>query len=131
MNWKYVKPLASEDLIGEFETAVGYTFPESFRRCVLEHNGGRPEKRSFRTDREERCMKSFLSFNKGDRETVWMARNWLQDGQDRYVTFAVDNFGNLICFEKQTGAVVFYDAETATWEKASGSFEEFMESLFD
>ena len=71
MEWKYVKELKSVDLIDDYECLVKYVFCDSFRRCVIANNGGRPSKKIFDTDKvKERELKSFLSFNKEDRETV-------------------------------------------------------------
>ncbi len=71
MEWKYVKELKSVNLIDDYECLVKYVFCDSFRKCVIANNGGRPSKKAFDTDKvKERELKSFLSFNKEDRETV-------------------------------------------------------------
>ncbi len=133
MEWKYVKPLCSEELIAEYEALVSYRLPEAFKECVRQYNGGRPANRSFDTDKsQERSLKSFLSFNKGDRETVWktadcMSKRTLQ----LYVPFASDNFGNLICFDKQNDSVVFLDHESRGKETAAPDFRSFMEALYE
>ena len=64
MDWKYVKPLRSEELISEFENAQGMTPSEEFKELMRNCNGGRPDKKGFDTDTEKKkCLKSFLSFN--------------------------------------------------------------------
>ena len=132
MNWKYVKPLTTEKHIDDFECMVRYAFPDDFRKCVKEHNGGFPEFCCFDTERaKERALKSFLSFNKDDRETVWKLYEWSKEMLgDRYVPFALDNFGNLICFDADNDHIVFLDHETAQAERIADTFGSFMDSLY-
>lgn len=109
MNWKYVKALKSANLIDEFETLVCYELPKEFKECVLQYNGGRPERKGFDTDANKgRELKSFLSFNKEDRETVWKIHEWNKgELANKYFAFAIDNFGNLICFD-MCNILLFY-----------------------
>lgn len=132
MNWKYVKPLKSIKNIDDFECLVKYVFPEEFRKCVIENNGGRPELCCFNTDKvKERALKSFLSFNKNDRETVWKLYEWSKDElADKYVPFAIDNFGNLICFNVDNDHIVFINHESLSIEFINSTFEEFVNSLY-
>ena len=133
MDWKYVKALKSDSLIEEYEKMTGYKFPESFCECVRKNNGGRPSKKVFDTDRtKERVLKSFLSFNKEDRETVWKISEWNSvELGDKYVAFAIDNFGNLICFEKASGKVVFIELETLNVEVIADEFGGFIGRLYE
>ena len=133
MVWKYVKQLETEENINDFECLVRYSFPEDFRKCVKNYNGGRPSKRAFDTDRrKDRELKSLLSFNKGDRETVWKIHDWNSNElADRYIAFAIDNFGNLICFDANNDKVVFLDLESSCFEKVADTFSAFLDCLYD
>lgn len=133
MEWKYVKPLTTEECINEFECLVKYSFPDNFRACVMKHNGGRPSKRAFDTNMsKERELKSFLSFNKEDRETVWKIHDWNSNElKDRYIAFAVDNFGDLICFDANNDKVVFLNMDNVNVEIIADDFVSFLECLYD
>lgn len=133
MEWKYVKPLSSPECVREFENLAGYTFPDDFRQCIFNNNGGRPARRMFDTDvQKERVLKSFLSFNKEDRETVWKIRDWNKAAlPDRYAAFAIDPFGNLVCFDTSNGKVIFWNHENGHIEQIADSFMEFMECLYE
>lgn len=128
MNWKYVKPLKTKKLIDDFERLVCYEFPKAFRDCVLQFNGGRPENKGFNTNTNTgRELKSFLSFNTDDEETVWKIYEWNKDVlSNKYVAFAIDNFGNLICFDTDNDKVVFLNHEDLLVEYIANTFEEFM-----
>lgn len=132
MEWKYVKPLQTERLITSFENLVKYKFPEEFRKTVLLYNGGRPQYKTFDTEQvRERALKSFLSFNENDRETVWKIHEWNRDILgERFVPFAIDNFGNLICFEAKNSTIVFLNHENGISEKIADCFDDFLRGLY-
>lgn len=133
MEWKYVKELKSVDLIDDYECAVKYVFCDSFRKCVIAHNGGRPSKRVFDTDKaKERELKSFLSFNREDRETVWKIFEWNKEElTNKFIPFGIDNFGNMICFDANNDRVVFVNHEDMSIETIADSFDSFMSSLYE
>lgn len=133
MDCKYVKKLEAPTLINEFEELVKYKYSESFKNFVLKNNGGRPARRTFDTNKKkERELKSFLSFNKKDRETVWKIFEWNQhDLNKKLAPFAIDNFGNLICFKIESDEVVFLNHDNLDLEKIAHSFDEFLEMLYE
>ncbi len=132
MNWKYVKTLKTENLIADFESLACYEFPEEFRDCVMHYNGGRPERKGFDTNLNSgRELKSFLSFNTDDKETVWKIYEWNKDElSNKYLAFAIDNFGNLICFDMNNDNVVFLNHEDLSVEHIANTFAEFLELLY-
>lgn len=133
MEWKYVKELQSVDLIDDYEGFVKYVFCDSFRKCVIANNGGRPSKRVFDTDKaKERELKSFLSFNRKDRETVWKIYEWSKEElTNKYIPFGIDNFGNLICFDAKNDKIVFVNHEDMSIETIADSFDNFMSHLYE
>ncbi len=132
MEWKYIKKLKSIDLISEYERLVNYAFCDSFRECVIACNGGRPDKKVFNTNKEkEREIKSFLSFNREDRETVWKVFEWNREElSNRYIPFAIDNFGNIVCFDKENDNIVFLNHENSSIEFVADNFEIFLSKLY-
>ena len=151
MEWYFVKPLESVELIDEFEEFVGYKFPVSFRNCVKENTGGSPEPNAFDTEfSKERELENFRSFNKNNRCNMWdmveiysqnieiLKKNEDYDFLDayiniaeNYVIFADAAFGNLIAFDRADDSVVFIDHETQETEKIADSFDEFINGLYD
>ena len=132
MNWKYIKPLINEESISEYQNLVNYTFPKDFIDTIKLYNGGRPENKYFTTSiNKERVLKSFLSFNHNDIETVWKVFDNLDDIiKTKYVPFAMDNFGNLICFAKNNQNIIFLDYETLQEENICRSFNTFLNILY-
>ena len=132
MNWKYIKPLKNESALANYEHLVDYKLPPSFLKCIRQNNGGRPARSLFDTEfAKERAMKSLLSFNQEDRETVWKIVEWdKEELRNRFVPFAIDNFGNLICFDKLNDNIVFLEHETLRQEKVADSFDDFLNNLY-
>ena len=133
MNWKYVKKLKNNESIGEFEKEYSFIFPDDYKTCIILYNGGRPEFQVFDTDKQkERTIKSLLSFNKADIETIWKMAEWNKEiTKEKYIPFASDNYGNLICFKKEDSSVNFIDHENENIEFIASSFTEFLGKLYN
>lgn len=132
MNWKYVKPLKSSTAIKDFEEAYKFVFPDSFKEIAEKYNGARPEMDVYDTDKsKERTIKSLLSFNKEDKVTIWKTAEWNSDELgDKYIAFAIDQFGNLICFTTCDKSVVFMNMETLEIEVIASDFSSFLSKLY-
>ena len=132
MEWKYIKPLLSIELIYEFENSTKYLFPDTFKQFIIKHNGGRPNKSIFDTNKtKERELKSFLSFNREDKETVWKIIEWNKEElADKYVPFGIDNYGNTICFDKENDMVIFVNHEDKSIEIIADGFDNFINKLY-
>jgi hypothetical protein len=130
-EWRYIKPLLSVKSIEEFEALTKYNLPESFKNCIKQYNGARPKYRAFNTAQtNSRELKSLLSFNHEDKETVWVSYCFIESECDKKcIPFAIDNFGNLICFNRND-QVVFLNHETLNEEYVASSFDEFLDSLY-
>lgn len=143
MNWKFTEPLKSEKLISEYEEKIGYRFQEDFRECVMENNGGYPEKKFFYSQKDNRRRKIvfnyLFSFNKNDTGSIWGYNDWrgkfgdwfrYTNGEiENYVVFAGDTFGNFIGFKRKTNEIVFIDHEQMQAEKIADSFTELLNSM--
>lgn len=133
MKWKYAKNLKSVNLINDFERLVKYNFCDAFKECIITNNGGKPSKSIFDTNKgKEHELKSFLSFNKEDKETVWRAFEWAEkETKNKYVPFGIDNFGNMICFDKNNDSVIFINHENMSVELIANNFEKFIDVLYE
>lgn len=132
--WKYDEPLTDENLITEFETKSGFTFPPSYRSLVIEHNGARPDKKIFNTDSDEgHVFGNLLSFNTSDTKNlnIWETnKNMPTDIDSKYIAFATDAFGNWICFNAEDGSIVFIDHDNSSIENIANDFDAFIDGLY-
>jgi len=131
IQWRDIIPLKVNSLIEDFEHAVTYEFPNSFKECVLNNNGGRPSISTFDTNKTEgRAIKLLLSFNKEDEENIWSMNEWDKSEPNNLLAFAIDNFGNLICFDVNDDNIVFWNHENNETELVAKSFDEFLGKLY-
>jgi hypothetical protein len=138
VNWRSVKPLNSDNIINDFEKEINYTFPDDFKEFVKTYNGGRPSHKVFNTKvTKDRVLNNMLSFNKEDKCSIWeindwngRMRDWNTNGEmENYIAFAMDAFGNLICFDKTTDKIFFVDHEDLSVEFISNTFTVFLKRL--
>lgn len=126
-EWRFIKPLAADSLIPDAEEKLGYNFVDSYIDFVKKYNGSRPPISIFSTSTsQERTIKSFLSFNPKDVENIIKLNRGLTENSAKLVAFAIDNFGNYICFDKQNDTVVFFDFETGETELIDKTFSDFL-----
>lgn len=129
-EWRYIKPLKDEKLIHEAEIKLNFEFNKTFVEFIKKLNGGRPPVSVFDTkSTKERTIKSFLSLNPGDPEDIVTLNKNISRISKNLIAFAVDSFGNLICFEKNTEKIVFLDYETDEIEVIANNFSEFLDIL--
>lgn len=136
LEWEFVQPLKSVDLIDEFEQKVKFKFPESFRNLVISSNAGYPNKYVFDTDvSEEEVFDSLLSFNHEDKCNVFDFYDGSSDDFEElgktYVQFACGGFGDPIAFDPETGHVICVDHETLEIKLIAETFDEFLGKLRD
>ena len=139
MNWSWVEPLESEELISEFETKENYHFPDDFILTIKKYNAGYPELQEFVSwqgkRKKKRVFSSLISLNKDSKVNMWLTNRivhtvWSDNGEfDNYVVFADDPFGNKLCFDKTNDHIVFIDHETMKIEPIADSFSDFIASL--
>ncbi|HHO0458529.1 SMI1/KNR4 family protein [Morganella morganii] len=126
-EWRYIKPLVTESLISDVEKELGYKFTDSYVHFVKKYNGGRPPISVFSTTTsQERTIKSFLSFNPDDVENIIRLNRGVAEISELLVAFAIDNFGNYICFDKQHDMVYFLDFETGKTDLIDKTFSDFL-----
>lgn len=132
MQWKYVKKLKDKESISSVEKTTDYTFPILFKEVVERYNGSRPSTSQIKTSSGRIIsIKSLLSFNPEDKETVYDVLVWNKEELgDKFVPFMIDNFGNLICFDKRNNHIVFVNHETESVDLVSLDFESFIRDLF-
>ena len=142
LTWRWTKPLESDKVILSFEKMLKYEFPEAFLECAVENNGGRPSKSMFKTkDGSIKVIKRLLPFDSSDTESIWKLNDCWHNGctidehflrlYNQYVVFAIDHFGNFICFDKSNDSVKFVELETLKVSDVAHNFDEFLDMLYE
>lgn len=129
MEWKYVKPLNDNSIIGYIEKTYNVEIPTYLKELITKYNGGRPEKRLFNTQNsKERVLQGLISFNKEDKSNIFIYEELLKKG---YIPFAITEFGDLVFINNENKSVGLYLHENETIEKICDKVELFFETLFN
>ena len=129
LTWKYVKPLEDNDAVANFADNNGLKLPQDIISCIIQNNGGRPNKKMFDTEVSKgRLIKSLLSFNQGDLETVYDVFNMIKN--ENLVPIASDPGGNYICYNTIHQNIVLWLHETNATESIADSFTAFLKALY-
>ena len=115
MKWTLVRELESKSEIVDFEEAVDFMFPESFKECVEDFNGATPVPCFYDTlSTENRDIESLLSFNRNDTRNIWWAYVMIEHTTNRtLVPFATDKMGNFLCFNRSR-QVIWLDKDNVS-----------------
>ena len=135
MDWKYVKELKDKDLVLSFLKSKGVKLPAEVIELIEMHNGGRPLRKCFDTNKHKECVfKSLLSYNPDDLETIYKV---YKKGCDtnfiemKLYPIALDPFGNFICVDLKDGErIVLLRMETLDVETVADNITLFVNSLY-
>ena len=129
-NWKYKIDIKSASVFNEIEKQYRIKFADELREFITEHNGATPEKYHFMIENTEKVLGAVLSVNQGesDVDTIYSALSCIENSA--IIPFAIDPFGNYICYSSATGMIVFWDHETNSVLSSEKNLTEFIDSLY-
>ena len=116
LSWKYDKSLNNPIAVKSFLDKNSIILPDSLIEIMEKHNGGRPSDKAIITDtNQEYVFKAMLSYNEGDKETIYSIYPELFK-ENHLFPFASDAAGNFICYDTESSKYVLYKHETDTVE---------------
>lgn len=130
MNWKYKIDVVNPNVFSNIEKKYGIVISEELRALILTANAATPSKYNFMLGTTEKVVGAILSFNEGetDTDTVYTAFSAIED--KALVPFAIDPFGNYICYSNKDNKVVFWNHETSEVSSTEKGLSEFLDSLY-
>ena len=75
-------------------------------------------------------FQQLLSFNTGDKVSVYLYLISSDNLIPSLIPFAVDPFGNIICIRKSDNAIIFIDLDYCNEEFVANSIDEFLNMLY-
>ena len=133
MTFKYTVKVKDLKSVIRFEQLTNQKIPEPLLDILVKNNYGYPEKKTFNGDGYVFSMKCLLSLNEDDDENLFdfykSSREISEELGFDFIPFAMDDYGNLICFIPDTYLVIFIDEETLDVYNTKLSLEEFFNSL--
>lgn len=128
--WKYKIEIADVSVFAEIEKARGIKIPDELRSFIMEANAATPSKYNFMVGTVEKVFGAVLSFNRGetDIDTVFTALTSIED--KNLLPFAIDPFGNYICYSLKDNKVAFWNHETNRVSSTEKNLRDFLEGLY-
>lgn len=130
LTWKYKIDLTNEQVFTEIEKDRGIVIPSNIRDFICKTNAATPSKYNFLIGSTEKVLGAILSFNRDekDTDTVFTALSVVENRD--LLPFAIDPFGNYICYDVKKGVVVFWDHETDEVSSTAQDFDDFLMGLY-
>ncbi|MBJ7994131.1 SMI1/KNR4 family protein [Bacillus mycoides] len=142
ITWSFMSktPITDEE-IQKVEQYFNIKLPNDFAECVKKYDGGYPHPKVFDVPgQDENVFSDLLTLHIEDRYSIVQNYEGIKDRLvDKVYPFAIDPFGNLLCFDYRNNleapTVVFWEHEEEEMEKAiypvCSSFTELLNSLRD
>ncbi len=128
--WKYKIDIKDMTVFDEIEEMRNIVFPEDLKKFVIKTNAATPSDYKFMLGNSERVFGAVLSFNRDDRDVdlVFTALNVISD--NNLLPFAIDSFGNYMCYSIQNKTIVFWNHENGSIEYVAASLDKFIGLLY-
>ena len=135
MEWKYNEPLENPKAIKEFLNKEGLKIPCDVISFIARHNGGRPKKNLFDTDKSKECIfDGVFSYNYNDPECIYN----LYEGELKEILNGLKLFpigmnpsGDLICLKyEDDNSICLFRQESRNVEYIADSISDFEKSFY-
>lgn len=128
--WKYKIDLKDPQAFAKVEAMRGIRVPAVLRQFIENHNAATPSNYHFMVGSTERVFGAVLSYDEAEKEAdrVYPALEAVKD--KNLIPFAIDPFGNYICYALDKNEIVFWDHETDDTASTGKNLEQFIENLY-
>lgn len=125
-----ITEITNSDAIKKIENKYGIKFPAEMVEFFGLNNGGTPDHRYFFAEEEEFELRSFLSFNEGEHNSIHKPLEYFQKNtKGKIVPLGYDSFDNYFCLNVETGIIYFFDHEDELYYRIFDSFSELIATL--
>lgn len=131
---KKIEELDSETLeyINKVEKEINYTFVEEYKDYLLKHSSLKPEKNILGLlNGIEKLVRYFYSMDPNSKTYILKFQSFDSELKDKLVPFAELEFGDTLCFERETNKIVIYNHETDTIDVVANDWNNFIKELYD
>ena len=131
-NQEKLKDLnVGEEEINEVENELNYKFPEDFKNFILGNKDLHIKPNLFKVNNKEKVLRYICSFDKNSIIYIGKSQNFDSEYKDSIIPFAVLEFGDTLCFDRETNVIVIYNHEEDSIEKVAKNWDEFYTILYD
>ena len=108
--------------INNVEKQLCYNFPDDFKNYLLNVNSLKLDKSYIKL--EDKIIHSLLSLDALSKEYILNFQKFDSQYENTLIPFALLEFGDLLCFERETNKIVIYYHESDTYKTLAESWTE-------
>ncbi|MCI8347737.1 MAG: SMI1/KNR4 family protein [Bacilli bacterium] len=131
---KKIGKLNSEILeyINNVEREINYTFDEAYKQYLLKHSSLKLEKNILGlANGNEKLVRHFYSMDPNSKIYILKYQSFDSELKDKLVPFAELEFGDTLCFERETNKIIFYNHELDMSTTIADNWNDFIKELYD
>lgn len=131
---KKIEKLDSEILeyINNVEKEINYNFTEEYKNYLLNHSSLKSKKNILGlSNGTEKLVRYFYSMEPNSKTYILKFQNFDSKLKDKLVPFAELEFGDTLCFERESNKIVVYNHEVDTIENIADDWTIFIKELYD
>lgn len=115
------------EFICNVEKEINYIFVEDYKNYLLKHTSLKPEKNILGlANGTEKLVRYFYSMDPYSKTYILKFQNFDSELKDKLVPFAELEFGDTLCFERETNKIVIYNHETDTIDVVANDWNSFI-----
>ena len=131
---KRIEKLDSEILeyISNVENEINYIFSKEYKDYLLKHSVLKPDKNILGlSNGGEKLIRYFYSMDPNSKIYILKFRSFDSDLKDKIIPFAELEFGDTLCFERETNKIGIYNHEADTFDIIADDWNTFIKELYD
>lgn len=121
-----------KNIINAVEMEINYKFPDDFKNFILnKENLHNVRSKLFKINGEEKILRYINSFDKNSRSYIGKAQEFDSEYERSIVPFALLEFGDTLCFDRNTNKIFHYNHEEDSISEVASNWSEFYTTLYE
>jgi len=120
------------EYINIVETQINYTFVGDYKKYLLNNSVLKPEKNILGLPNgNEKMIRYFYSMDSNSKNYILKFQSFDSELKDKIIPFAELEFGDTLCFERETNEIGIYNHEADTFDIIADDWNTFIKELYD
>lgn len=120
------------EYINIVETQINYTFVGDYKKYLLNNSVLKPEKNILGLPNgNEKIIRYFYSMDSNSKNYILKFQSFDSELKDKIIPFAELEFGDTLCFERETNEIGIYNHEADTFDIIADDWNTFIKELYD
>ncbi len=119
-----------KNIINAVENDINYQFPDDFKNFILGSSDLHIKPNLFKVNGKEKILRYINSFDKDNITYIGKAQDFDSEYKNSIVPFALLEFGDTLCFDRNTNKIVMHDHEEDSIHEVASNWNEFYTMLY-